>query len=80
LDAITLEGTTRGGEQATQEPSRGGGKALQAVYMASIACPIDVRRDVAIELFNATVRTMNWERSCHRRNRNGVGGVLIVGR
>ncbi len=31
----------------------GGGKALQAVYMASVACPFDVRRDVAIELFNS---------------------------
>ncbi len=36
----------------------GGGKALQAVYMASAACPFDVRRDVAIEFFNATVRTL----------------------
>ncbi len=58
----------------------GGGEALQAVYMASAARPFDVRRDVAIEFFNATVKTMNWERSCHRRNRNGVGEVLIVGR
>ncbi len=64
-------------------PSRrlvgGGGKALQVVYMASVACPFDVRRDIAIKLFNATVRTMNWEQSCHRQNRNGVGEVLIVG-
>ncbi len=61
-----------------QEISRGGGKALQAIYMASVAYPFDVRRDVAIELFDATVRTMNWEWSCHCQNRNGVGEVLIV--
>ena len=80
MDAITLEWTNSGGEQSMQEISRGGEKALQAIYMASAACPFDVRRDVAIEFFNATVRTLNWDWSCHRRNKIGVGEVLIVDR
>ena len=31
------------------------------------------------ERAEALVRTMNWERGGHRRNRNGVGGVLTFG-
>ncbi len=39
-----------------------------------------MRRDVAIKLFNAAVRIMNWERGGHCRNRNAVGEVLTFGR